>query len=468
MPLYLLLRAAVRSLLPLPLAPHGRSADQEDTDTSRRDASDSTGEGQTPQYCKRTTLHVECRYSTNRGEEVLTTDLDSVSAELLNSVCGEQWPESATLEFKKEAPGQSDRDKHELLKDVAALANTDGGDLIYGVEEADGLAQALAPITSEAADSLERRIGQVLEAGLEPRILGIRMRRVDVGGGYVLVLRVPASFQGPHCIKVNTSRRFVMRNGTTTSDLTFDQLRMAFDRTASLAQQARAFITNRTESLVARKSPKRLKNGPVRALHFVPISSLAGRQRIDLQALNRDLYTRLVEIDWGGGSRVFNLDGLVVYPGGDPTDGHYGYAQVFRNGAFEAASLGGGLFRQQHSNTERLLIWSLDMTKWFRERSSTILSLAKSAGLSGPAVVCFSMLHVENYALGVDGFTPRRGTSGADRAQMIAPEVWIDSLETANVDDFVRPLLDTLWQGFAFDRCLDYNAESGKYQPRRE
>ena len=398
---------------------------------------------------------------------MLATNLDSVTVELLRSVCVERWPESTTLEFKKDPPGQADRDKHELLKDVSALANTDGGDIVFGLEEFEGTALSLAPIRSEPVDYLERRIGQVLDAGLDPRVLGLRTLRIEVDGGYVLVLRVPASYMGPHGIKVNTSRRFVMRNGTTTSDFTFDQLRIAFDRTASLAEQARSFITRRTEALEARKSPKPLIHGPIRALHFLPIAGLAGRQRLNLQMLHGNSFTRLLEPDWGGGSRVFNLDGLVVYPGGNPDDGHYGYVQAFRNGAVEAASLGGGSFQPDPLMPEKLIVWSLDMTKWFRERSATVLSLAKDAGLSGPAVVSFSMLHVENYELTIDAFFPRRGYSRPDRPHLVAPEVWIESLETANVDDFVRPLLDTLWQGFGLERCVDYDTSSGAYKPRQ-
>lgn len=155
------------------------------------------------------------------------------------------------MEFKREPPGMTDKDKHELLKDVSALANGDGGDLVFGLEEKDGVAHALIPILGERADALERRLAQVLDAGLEPRVQGLRWQRVGLeDNGYVLVLRVPPSFQGPHSVKVNQSRRFVMRNGTTTSDLTFDQLRMAFDRTASLADQARMFIKERTEALI--------------------------------------------------------------------------------------------------------------------------------------------------------------------------------------------------------------------------
>ena len=259
-----------------------------------------------------------------------------------------------------------------------------------------------------------------------------------------------------------------MRVGTNTSDLTFDQLRMAFDRTATLADRARSFIGQRVDLLIKRRSPKPLIHGPIRALHFVPIAGLAGRQAVDLQALHGQPFTRLLENDWGGGSRVFNLDGLVVYPGAGPDEDHCGYAQAFRNGAFEAASLGGGTYQQHQSAREKLIVWSLDMTKWFRERSSTILSLAKDYGLTGPAVISFSMLHVEEYELTIDAFFPRRGFAKPDRPHLVAPEVWIENLESARVDDFARPLLDTLWQGFGMERCFDYDPSTGEYKPRRQ
>jgi hypothetical protein len=226
---------------------------------------------------------------------MLATSFDSLTPSLIQSVCEGKWPESVSLEFKRDVPGTSDRDKHELLKDICALANSEGGDIVYGVDEIDGTASELAPISAEPADALMRRLAQTIEAGLEPRVLGIRMQRIDVAGGYVLVLRVPPSYQGPHGIKVNASRRFVMRTGTTTSDLTFDQLRMAFDRTATLADRARSFIAQRVELLTKRRSPIPLIHGPIRALHFVPISALAGRQAIDLQTLHGQPFTRLLE-----------------------------------------------------------------------------------------------------------------------------------------------------------------------------
>jgi predicted HTH transcriptional regulator len=198
---------------------------------------------------------------------LLLQKLEDIDADFLRQLCDDKCPESASLDFKRELPRSSkkeeeDKDKQELLKDVCAFANTDGGDLVYGISDKDGAAEKVMPIVDEAADAAERRLRQVLDAGIEPRIQGIRFQRVEIDTSYVLIVRVPASFDGPHCARRDNLRRFVMRNGTLTSDMTYDQLRAAFDRTATLAEQARRFIDERLRLIKVRETPKLLVEGP--------------------------------------------------------------------------------------------------------------------------------------------------------------------------------------------------------------
>jgi len=398
---------------------------------------------------------------------MLALGFTSISSSLIADVCASGWPETRTLEFKRDAPGNSEKDKHELLKDISALANADGGDMVFGIDESNGIAHGVSPLNSEAADALIRRINQTIESGIEPRILGLQFRPIDVSGGYMLVVRVPSSFLGPHTIKVNNNRRFVIRNGSSTSDMTFDQIRLAFDRTATLSEHARRVVHERNELLKQRVTPKPLIVGPIKAVHFVPLNGIAGKQQPNLQTIYSNDFTKLVEPEWGGGSRVFNLDGVVVYPGGRFDEEHYGYAQVFRTGAMESASLGGGGSQRYPSEEKKFYVWSLEMTKFFRERTGAFLSLATEHGLSGPAVISFSLLHVTNYELGIDSGHRFRNSPVADREHLVAPELWIENLEAAEIDEVVRPLLDTLWQGFGVERCLDFHPYTGAYKPRQ-
>jgi hypothetical protein len=256
-----------------------------------------------------------------------------------------------------------------------------------------------------------------------------------------------------------------MRNGSGTSDLTFDQIRAAFDRSATLAERARRFIDQRTQQFVDRKTPKPLIHGPLCAVHLLPIAGLAGRQTFDLQSVHARTYTDFLDPSWGSGNRMFNLDGLVMYPGGVPDDGYYGYSQIFRNGTMEAASLGGGEYQPDPRMAKQLIVWAHDMTKFFRNYTSTFLDAAKSWGFVGPAVLSYALLHVEGYELGLDNSFFRRRRAEADRPHLVAPAEWIDNIEAANVDQVARPLLDTLWQAFGVERCIDFDPTTGAYLP---
>ena len=397
---------------------------------------------------------------------MLLETLDQVNAEFLRKLCDDRCPESDTLEFKRGIPGGLDKDKHELLKDVCALANSDGGDLVYGIEENAGVASALVPLAGESADAAKRRLSQVLDAGLEPRVQGLRFHHVEVNGGYVLIVRVPASYDGPHCVRTNNNRRFVMRNGTSTTDMTFDQLRSAFDRTATLAERARRFIADRLQLIIDLKTPKPLITGPLWVVHFVPIAGLAGRRTVDLKMLYSKEFTQFLGENWGGGSRTFNLDGLVVHPGGRPGDGYYAYNHIFRTGAIEGVSLGGEK-RQVSGEAERSLVWSRVMSKFFHYSVGIFMEAAKRWGYAGPAVLSIAVLHVEGYELAVGDSFWRLSQAVSDRPHLILPEAWIENIESADVDETVRPLMDMLWQAFGMERCLDFDAITGAYSPRR-
>jgi hypothetical protein len=398
---------------------------------------------------------------------MLLETLDQVTADFLRRLCDDKCPESDTLEFKRIIPGGLDKDKHELLKDVCALANSDGGDLVYGIEESAGTAAALVPLTGESSDAAKRRLSQVLDAGLEPRVQGLRFHHVEMDSGYVLILRVPASYEGPHCVRNNSNRRFVMRNGTSTTDMTFDQLRASFDRTATLAERARRFIAERLQLIIDLKTPKPLISGPLWVLHFVPIAGVAGRRTVDMKMLYSNEFTIFLGHDWGGGDRTLNLDGLAVHPGGRQEDGYYGYNHIFRTGAIEGVSIGGAKRQVAPGGAERSLVWSLEMSQFFHNSVALFLDAAKRWDYAGPAVISFAVLHVEGYELAVGDMFRRFRQAFSDRPHLILPETWIENIESADIDEIVRPLMDMLWQAFGMERCLYFDATTGIYSPRR-
>src|SRR5258706_1196631 len=150
---------------------------------------------------------------------MLPGKLSEVDATALAAVCTNKWPEGQSLDFKRALPGTGDKARQEFMKDVVSFANAAGGDIIYGISDAGACADQLTPIdaATHSPDAMKRHLAQVLEAGIEPRIAGIEWHTVPVAGAdYVLVVRVPASFQRPHRCKAGGFTRWPVRVDTRT------------------------------------------------------------------------------------------------------------------------------------------------------------------------------------------------------------------------------------------------------------
>jgi hypothetical protein len=381
----------------------------------------------------------------------------------LRQICTDRWPESATLDFKARLPLAAD--KQEFLKDVCAFANHNGGDLIYGVG-ADGVgAKAIVPITGEQPDNAERRLRQMVEAGAEPVISGIEVAAIPVPGGYVLVVRVPASFNGPHrFLNGSGYSRFVTRCGPITADMSFEQFRVAFDRTATLGHRARQFRMGRLQSVRAREVWKPLMSGPTCVVHVIPVSSMGGQQVVNVGELNRK-YDVLRLHGWTGESHSMNLDGLVVYPPPVALEGgrtFHSYVLAFRMGMIEATRFAGML-----SDQSQPIIPSTVVADFVRDALQKSLTAAQSFHVVGPAIAAVALMSVDGYRFGVGDAYYSVVPSPADRGDLILPEHWIEELSAASdIDSIARPMLDIVWQCFGLERCLDYDKE-GKWRPRQ-
>jgi predicted HTH transcriptional regulator len=85
-----------------------------------------------------------------------------------------------------------------FLKEVASLANTRGGHLLIGIDGKGGVASGFAALTGSAEDEL-RRLVNLAHTGIAPPIAGLQAKAVSLaGGGFVIVIRVPASRHAPH------------------------------------------------------------------------------------------------------------------------------------------------------------------------------------------------------------------------------------------------------------------------------
>jgi len=84
---------------------------------------------------------------------VIPKTLDKIEAADIQSLVTNGDEERRTLDFKRDLPGNTDKDKNELRADVTSFANAGGGDLIFGVDEAGGVATAVPGLPGVDADA---------------------------------------------------------------------------------------------------------------------------------------------------------------------------------------------------------------------------------------------------------------------------------------------------------------------------
>ena len=63
--------------------------------------------------------------------------LNEINIEDLNELVTNSVSEGRNLDYKRDLCGNSDGDKKEFLSDISSFANATGGDLLFGVDEAE-------------------------------------------------------------------------------------------------------------------------------------------------------------------------------------------------------------------------------------------------------------------------------------------------------------------------------------------
>lgn len=140
---------------------------------------------------------------------IRTIPFQQIQASHVEELRRREIREDRTLDYKESMLLESRDHKHELLKDVMALANASGGTLIYGVAEGEGddrgLIKDLPGLTIDV-DATHGVVDNLLRDGVDERILGVLHKAVAKGDGrYLYVIRVPPSSLAPHMVTIGLS-----------------------------------------------------------------------------------------------------------------------------------------------------------------------------------------------------------------------------------------------------------------------
>lgn len=199
---------------------------------------------------------------------------DQIDATDLARLVSGAVAEHRTLEFKREL-GQGKGDRHrELLSDLTALANSQGGDMLIGIEQTKaGVAMAVPGIEIDNLDRKRQDFENVIRDRVEPRLSNYQLGFIPVGENrYVVHFRVRASLAAPHAVRSEAHRNYYMRNSAGKHEMDVGELRDAFTASEQLFPRLRRLHKQAVERSNGHDMPLSLERAPRCILSLIPRS----------------------------------------------------------------------------------------------------------------------------------------------------------------------------------------------------
>jgi len=107
--------------------------------------------------------------------------------------------ETDDLDWKSELPPLGAIPNSDFPKDVAAMANSGGGTLVFGVTERQKAATGRKD-TGELTEGYERGLRSAAVTAVSPPIFGLEVAQLGEPGNQCVVVVIPPSVDGPHLI----------------------------------------------------------------------------------------------------------------------------------------------------------------------------------------------------------------------------------------------------------------------------
>jgi hypothetical protein len=265
-------------------------------------------------------------------------DIEMIAAADLEKLRSSGVREGISIEYKRDLYSGNDEGTKEFLKDVTAFANTVGGDLIIGVSDVEGVADALTPVAGNV-DTHIQRFENLIRDAIQPRLIGVQVRPLQVTGGTVIVLRVPRSWTPPHRVSFKGHNKFYVRNSAGVHEADMNELRNLFALGASVVERTASLRDERLALIESGNSPATLVNQNSRlVLHIAPFSALAGAPTdVDLAvASTMNPLLLPIGVTQSGMNFQLNFEGYLASRPGAQSNG---YTQLFRSGVIEAVKV---------------------------------------------------------------------------------------------------------------------------------
>ncbi len=168
-----------------------------------------------------------------------------VSEADLQSLVQHEVRERQALDFKRDPYGKNDDGKLEMLKDISAMANAYGGEILLGVDESgEGIASEIVGIPDGEREA--QSIVSSCLSTIDERIRGLATHPVPLSNGrHVVIIQIPQSLRAPHMVTYKGRNQFWARHDRQKSPMSTDEIRDACSRVEMLTTKLQEFLQKR-------------------------------------------------------------------------------------------------------------------------------------------------------------------------------------------------------------------------------
>lgn len=155
--------------------------------------------------------------------------------------------ESLILEYKQEIFG-TDHEKKEISKDISAMANTEGGYLVIGIQEVSGQASTIVGTSKVVGTQpVEAWIESVLIANVRPKITIMPKVIVltSIPDRVLVVIYIPKSSKRPHMVIAEGRNAYYTRHNYQATYADEHEVRSMFLESKSSNDEMKSFLSSR-------------------------------------------------------------------------------------------------------------------------------------------------------------------------------------------------------------------------------
>lgn len=393
-----------------------------------------------------------------------------INAQDIEDLLNQSVPESLILDYKEVSPSYDDRAKEDFLKDFTAMANREGGFLIYGISEkkdSEGkntnTPGEIFLLKESHLSVFEAKISSWLRDSVEPRILNYEYQQVEgASGGWVVVVKVPKCWNGPCAHKAGEgSYRFYSRNGTHNNPMNLQTVGESFLMSADMDRRLKDFRFSSISGLLNENRPVTMERRASAILHFIPVESLTGKLQINWRfSVGDEIFS--IGSFRGNSELEYNFDGPFNWRGTTKASVTR-FCQFYRSGAIEAVDT--SFFAQRDSNRSSNPNQNLFLVSRFEREairaSEAYLTCLKKQGISSPVFVLVSLLGIKNFVLYLNDIRFYDRDPIIDRNDLFFPEVIfsLENLDSQSIATSFRSIFDAIWNSFGIHAALSFDEQ---------